>query len=81
MLKLSYTNQFKRDYKLVVKRGCDVEKLKEVLNLLCSKTPLPEHNRDHPLVNSKEYKNVRECRIAPDWLLIYRGEDGYHSVN
>lgn len=20
----------------------------------------------------KDYKNVRECHIAPDWLLIYR---------
>ena len=29
----------------------------------------------YPLQNSKEYKDVRECHIEPDWLLIYRIKD------
>ena len=33
--------------------------------------PLPESYRDHALTNSRNYKNVRECHIEPDWLLIY----------
>lgn len=33
---------------------------------------LMEEYRDHALQNSREYKNVRECHIHPDWLLIYR---------
>lgn len=34
MLKPEFTGQFKRDYKLAIKRGCDSKKLEEVL--LCS---------------------------------------------
>ena len=32
---------------------------------------MPEKYRDHKLTNSKDYENVRECHIEPDWLLIY----------
>lgn len=74
MLKLAYTNQFKKDYKLVIKRGCSSEKLEQVLNLICKDETLPEKYRDHALLNSKSYRNVRECHIEPDWLLIYRIE-------
>ena len=75
MLRLAYTNQFRKDYKLAIKRGCNLKKLEYVLSLLCNGRSLPEKNRDHPLLNSKEYKKVRECHIAPDWLLIYRIEN------
>ena len=74
MLKAEFTGQFKRDYKLAVKRGCDINALQEVITLLCSEQPLPEKYRDHALVNSRSYKDVRECHIEPDWLLIYSVE-------
>ena len=66
MLKPEFTGQFKRDYRLAIKRG-----LEEVIILLCNEQPLPESYRDHALTNSRNYKNVRECHIEPDWLLIY----------
>lgn len=72
MLKPEFTGQFKKDYKLAVKRGCDPKKLEEVISILCSETPLPERYRDHALVNSRDYKGMRECHIQPDWLLIYK---------
>ena len=73
MLKgIRYTAQFKRDYKLAIKRGCREDALTEVLNLLMAGTPLPPQYRDHPLVNSKRYGGARDCHIAPDWILIYR---------
>ena len=72
MLKPEFSGQFKKDYKLAVKRGCDPEKLEEVVALLCSETPLPEKYRDHALVHSRNYKGMRECRIQPDWLLVYK---------
>ena len=72
MLKPEFTGQFKRDYKLAVKRGCKPEKLEAVIRLLCNEEPLPESYRDHALVNSGNYKNMRECHIQPDWLLIYQ---------
>ncbi len=71
MLKLEFSGQFKRDYKIAVKRGYDPQKLETVIKLLCSGQPLPEAYRDHALVNSRNYKSMRECHIEPDWLLVY----------
>ena len=72
MLKLEFTGQFKRDYKLAVKRGCDPDALQAVITLLMNETPLPEKYRDHALTNSRDYKGMRECHIEPDWLLVYK---------
>ena len=72
MLKIEFTGQFKRDYKLAIKRGCDEEEFKTVITLLTNEEPLPEKYSDHPLNNSRNYKDMRECHIKPDWLLIYQ---------
>ena len=72
MLRPKFTGQFKRDYKLAVRRGCDSAKLETVITLLCNEQTLPEKYHDHVLANSRNYKNVRECHIEPDWLLIYK---------
>lgn len=72
MLKIEFQSQFKKDYKLAVKRGYDISKLQEVIKLLAEEIPLPEKYKDHALITSKNYKNVRECHIEPDWLLVYQ---------
>ena len=72
MLKVEYTNQFKKDYKLVIKRGWKKEKLKEIILLLSSEIVLPKIYKNHDLVNSRNYKDVKECHIELDWLLIYK---------
>lgn len=72
MLKLVFSSQFKRDYKLAVKRGCDPKKLEEAVSILQAEKPLPERYRDHDLTNSRNYKDMRECHIEPDWLLVYK---------
>ena len=72
MLKVEFTNQFKKDYKLAVKRGCNPKELETVVNFLINEQPLPEKYKDHALVNSKNYKDMRECHIEPDWLLVYK---------
>ena len=72
MLKAEFTGQFKRDYKLALKRGCDPDALQTVLTLLLNEQPLPEKYRDHALMNSRNYQGMRECHIQPDWLLIYQ---------
>ena len=72
MLKPEFSGQFKRDYKLAVKRGCDPKKLETVITTLCAEQPLPAEYRDHALTNSRNYKGMRECHIQPDWLLVYR---------
>lgn len=72
MLKPKFSKQFKKDYKLAIKRGCDPKKFQKVLEYLCNEQPLPEKYCDHALVNSRNYKDMRECHIEPDWLLVYR---------
>ena len=47
----------------------------EVVTILQKQETLPAKYRDYQLTNSKEYKDVRECHIEPDWLLIYRVKD------
>ena len=66
------TSQFKKDYKKAIKSGCKEADFREVLNYLVEQKTLPEKYRDHQLTDSKDYKNVRECHIYPDWLLVYR---------
>ena len=53
MLKVEFTGQFKKDYKLAVKRGCDPKELEAVIILLVNEQPLPEKYRDHALTNSR----------------------------
>ena len=72
MLKVEFSGQFKRDYKLAIKRGCNPKKLEMVIGLLRNEQPLPDVYRDHALTNSRNYKGMRECHIEPDWLLVYK---------
>lgn len=72
MLKLEFSSQFKKDFKLAVKRGCNQTEFWAVVSLLQAEKPLPEKYRDHELVNSRNYKDMRECHIQPDWLLVYK---------
>ncbi len=69
-MRLSQTNQFKKDIKRQQKRSKDLSKLKEVIDLLLEKKPLPPKNRDHQL--SGEWLGHRDCHIEPDWILIYK---------
>ncbi len=72
MLRIEYQGQFKKDYKQAVKRGCNPKLLEEVLNYLVNGEALPAKYRDHKLTNSRQYKDMRECHIQPDWLLVYQ---------
>lgn len=67
------TSQFKKDYKLCIKRGCDTEQLKKIILILADGKTLPEEYKDHSL--SGKYSGYRECHIQPDWLLIYKITD------
>ena len=70
MLSLEKTNKFTKEYKLMQKRGKNINKLVEVLNILVLQISLPIKYKDHKLTGS--YEGSRELHIEPDWLLIYR---------
>lgn len=69
MLIPRFTNQFKKDRKLSEKRGQDISKLDQIMELLINEIPLPPKNKNHKLVG--DWKGFWECHIEPDWLLIY----------
>ena len=73
MLNLRYSNKFKKDYKLIQKRGYKIDKLKEVITILREQKSLPEKYQNHALMGN--YVGFRECHIEPDWLLIYKIEN------
>ena len=67
------TTLFKKDFKLAMKRGLNVELLENIIALLAMGEPLPTKNKDYALTGN--WVGHRECHILPDWLLIYRIED------
>lgn len=69
MYNIRPTNQFKKDLKMIQKRGYNLDLLAEVIRLLAEGKRLPEKNRDRSL--SGAFVGCRECHILPDWLLIY----------
>ena len=65
-----FTSQFKKDYKMAMKRRLPIEELDIVIKLLSLDIPLPESYKDHSL--SGNWEGFRECHIQPNWLLIYK---------
>jgi len=68
-MNVRYRNQFKKDYRMMMKRGKDISLLDSAIEELAVPNPLPESFRDHNLTG--EYKGYRECHVEPDWLFIY----------
>ena len=67
------TTQFKKDFKLAMKRSMKIELLEEVIAMLAMGETLPDKHKDHALTGN--WVGHRECHILPEWLLIYRIED------
>jgi len=70
---LRYTKLFKKQRKLLIKRGYDISLLDKVVAMLANDEILPESYRDHALTGDR--KGQRDCHIRPDWLLIYERND------
>lgn len=66
---IAQSARFRRDLKVVRRRGYDLSLLGKVVDALARGDTLPQRFHDHAL--SGEYSGCRECHITPDWLLIY----------
>lgn len=73
MYKIRFTNAFKKNYNLMIKRGYDIAFLEEVILKLKDGIELDKKYHDHILKGN--FKGFHECHIKPDWLLIYLIED------
>ena len=67
------TSEFKKEYRLAMKRGLKIELLDEVVKILSIGETLTLKNKDHLLTG--KWLGYRECHIQPNWLLIYRIDD------
>ena len=76
-MKLKYEikmkKKYKRNLKLLKKRGKDINLLTDVVFQLANGIQLEPKYNDHKLHG--KYSDCRECHIEPDWLLIYKIED------
>ena len=72
-LDIVWTNQFKKDYKLAMKRHLNIALLDDIIRKLAACEQLPEKNKAHALTG--DWIGQRECHIQPDWLLVYRVEN------
>ena len=70
MYKIIASTKFKKDLKIILKRGYDPSLLDEIVTELALGKQLDERYLDHPLKGS--YNGCRECHVTPDWLLIYK---------
>ena len=56
LLIVKYSNLFKKDYKLIKKRGLNLKLLQEVVYMLANNITLPDKYKDHNLVG--QYKRI-----------------------
>ena len=70
-----YSTNFRRNRRLLIKRGYDMSKLEDTIDLLLTGDLMPPENRDHPLKGN--YIGYRECHVGGegDWLLIYKKQN------
>lgn len=69
MLEVVTSSLFRKQLKRCRRRGWDLDRLAEVVEMLQSGEKLPNRYHDHVLTGNR--KGLRDCHIQPDWVLIY----------
>ena len=75
--RIRWSSKFKKEYKLAIKRGYNIQLLDDVIKLIAQgnqQQKLMNDYDDHELTG--DWHGHRELHILPDWLLIYYIEDG-----
>jgi mRNA interferase YafQ len=70
MLKHTFTKPFRKQLKLLEKRGLNLHELREVMDMIIDERPLPPERRNHPLHG--KWEGSFDCHIHGDWVLIYK---------
>ena len=73
MYAVKYTTSFKKNYKLMKRRGLDISLLDTVIDTLRQGKKLDKKYKDHILKG--DFAGFHECHIKPDWLLLYLIEE------
>lgn len=67
------TNKFKKDFKLCINRGLNIDLIENVIFQLEKNGSLNSNLKPHLLKGN--FKGFWECHIQPDWLLIWQQDD------
>mgnify|MGYP002523254594 FL=1 len=67
------SNRFRKQFRLCVKRGLDMNLINEAMRLLAANGSLPAQYRPHKL--SGKFQGVWECHIQPGWLMTWEQND------
>ena len=78
MLHPIYTKAFRKQFKLMEKRGMKMAKLREVMDMIINEQPLPPKYCNHPLQG--EWEGAFDCHIQGDWVLIYEIDKKANTV-
>ena len=71
MLEITYSNQFKKDFKKLRKLPLpDLKIIFEVISTLEKEANIDTKYKDHELIGN--WSSFRECHVKPDLLLIYK---------
>ncbi|MCD6354687.1 MAG: type II toxin-antitoxin system YafQ family toxin [Prolixibacteraceae bacterium] len=70
MYRLVVTHRFKKDVKLLQKRGYDMNIFKMIILQLEKEGKLPADSSTHKLLG--KYSGYYEAHIKPDWLIIWK---------
>ena len=70
MVNFAFSNQFKKDLKLLEKRRYDIDAIFDIIAKIIWEEPLPEECREHEL--SGDWAGYSECHIGFNWIMIYR---------
>jgi mRNA interferase YafQ len=70
MKALRITGQYKKDLRLVTRRGYRISKLIAIVDKLRAGIPLSPIDDDHPLKGP--WETYRGCHVQGDWVLIYK---------
>ena len=70
MFQVVITNKFKKDVKLLHKRGYDMELLRKVIEQFEEKGKLSKTNKPHKLTG--DFSGYWEAHLKPDWLIIWK---------
>ena len=70
MYKIIITNKFRKDVKLLQKRGYELELLKKAIIQLEENGKLSYRNKPHKL--SGNYSNYWEAHLKPDWVILWK---------
>jgi len=70
-----YSTKFRHNRRMLIKRGYDMSKLENTIDLLLTGDLMPLEYYDHPLKGN--YNGYRECHVEgeSDWLLIYKKQN------